>query len=130
MVIKQLAGVTLGSAAAIRTPRWIHGARLQTLMSGGEEHPGPIQDPELAVAVSRVTLRLLSRLPFLPWRNTCLYRSVAECLTLRRYGVTCRVQLGIDRDTAAPETINAHAWVERRDQPLGNVSHTPLRPSS
>ena len=130
MVTRRLADVAFGSAAAIRTPRWIHGTRLQALMSGGEERPQPIQDPELAVAVSRFTLRLLSRLPFLPWRNTCLYRSVAECLTLRRYGVACRVQLGVELDTAAPETINAHAWVERKDQPLGNVSHTPLRPSS
>jgi hypothetical protein len=80
--------------------------------------------------MSRFTLRLLGQLPFLPWHNTCLYRSVAECLILRRYGVACRVQLGVARDSAAPEMIKAHAWVEREDRLSGNVSHTLLRPSS
>ena len=130
MVIRQLADVAVGFAAAIRTQRWIQGTRLQTLLSGGQERPRAFHDPELAVGVSRFTLRLLSQLPILPWRNTCLYRSVAECLILRRYGIACRVQLGVERDSAAPDAINAHAWVEREDQLLGTVSHALLRPSS
>jgi hypothetical protein len=130
VVIRQLADVVVGSAAAIRTPRWIHGTRLQALMSGGEERPRAIRDSGLAVGMSRFTLRLLGRLPFLPWRNTCLYRSVAECLVLRRYGVACRVQLGIERDSAAPDSIKAHAWVERDDQRSGTISHALLRPTS
>jgi len=129
-VIRCLADVAYGSAAAIRTPRWIQGTRLQTLMIGGEAHKRPLRDVALAVRTSRFTLRLLGRLPLLPWRNTCLYRSVAECLVLRRYGIACRVQLGVERDSAAPAAITAHAWVERDDRRLGNVSHTPLRPSS
>lgn len=90
MVIRCLADVAYGSAAAIRTPRWIHGTRLQTLMSGDQARPRPLRDARLAVGTSRFTLRLLGRLPFPAWRNTCLYRSVAECLVLRRYGVACR----------------------------------------
>jgi transglutaminase superfamily protein len=49
-----------------------------------------------------------TRLPW--WRNTCLYRALAECLVLRRYGVACRVELGVTR---SGEALGAHAWVVR-----------------
>jgi hypothetical protein len=59
-------------------------------------------------------LRLLARARLPWWRNTCLYRAVAECVVLRRYGVPCRLELGVTRsgDGAA---IGAHAWVVRGD---------------
>src|SRR5207237_1359994 len=68
----------------------------------------------------------LSRAAFPVWRNTCLYRAVAECLVLRRYGVPCRLELGVARlgprgwglgagDDEAPKRIMAHAWVVRAD---------------
>ena len=50
------------------------------------------------------------RLPW--WRNTCLYRALAECLVLRRYGIACRVELGVTR-LGKPAAIGAHAWVVR-----------------
>jgi hypothetical protein len=59
-------------------------------------------------------LRVLARTRLPWWRNTCLYRALAECLVLRRYGIPCRVELGVTRpgDTTA---IGAHAWVVRGD---------------
>jgi hypothetical protein len=55
-------------------------------------------------------LRLLARTRLPWWRNTCLYRALAECLVLRRYGIACRVELGVTR---SGEAIGAHAWVAR-----------------
>jgi hypothetical protein len=59
-------------------------------------------------------LRVLARTRLPWWRNTCLYRALAECLVLRRYGIACRVELGVTRpgDRAA---IGAHAWVVRAE---------------
>jgi hypothetical protein len=47
------------------------------------------------------------------WRNTCLYRSVAECLVLRGYGEDARLRIGVGSEASA---IVAHAWVVRGDQ--------------
>jgi hypothetical protein len=49
------------------------------------------------------------------WRNTCLYRSVAECLALRQLGVPARLCLGVDNEEAV-DSVVAHAWVERGDR--------------
>lgn len=50
------------------------------------------------------------------WRNSCLYRSVAECLVLRGIGLPARVVIGVGSgpSTADPADapVIAHAWVE------------------
>lgn len=69
-------------------------------------------DPRSARRAARHTLRLLARLPLSPWRNTCLYRSIAECMILRRAGRSAVLELGVRREGEGPEDIAAHAWVE------------------
>ena len=61
--------------------------------------------------VAHRALRLLARVRPSRWRATCLYRSVAECLTLRALGFPARVVIGVGNGAAPAETI-AHAWVE------------------
>ena len=70
-------------------------------------------DPR-AVATALFTLRLLGRIPGSPWRNTCLYRSIAECLVLRGRGVDARRRIGVGTEAGA---VVAHAWVVQGDQP-------------
>jgi hypothetical protein len=65
------------------------------------------------IRASRVVVRVLAAVPGLPWRNTCLYRSVAECLALRRYGVPAVVRIGVRAGQGAETPIVAHAWVVR-----------------
>ena len=76
----------------------------------------------LSLRYSRHALRLLAVLPGGRWRNTCLYRSAAECLLLRAYGAPARLCLGVRK--GAEQTgdgdehvcdIRAHAWVEVAD---------------
>lgn len=54
-------------------------------------------------------LRLLARVPFSPWRGTCLYRSVAACLAMRRCGIPAVLRIGAASPGGA---VAAHAWVE------------------
>ena len=61
-----------------------------------------------ATRMAFAALRVLQRFP--GWRNTCLYRAIAECLVLRGLGLPAIVRLGVARaDTGA---VTAHAWVE------------------
>ena len=116
MTVPRPAAYAIGVAAALSVPLWLRGgtSRLADLVSA----PGPLGrrggDPADALRAAHRTLRVLAltRLPW--WRNTCLYRALAECLVLRRYGIPCRVALGVTRpgDTTA---IGAHAWVVRGD---------------
>jgi hypothetical protein len=57
-------------------------------------------------------LRVLAKLPGNTWRNTCLYRSVAECLALRRLGMPARLCIGVEEDGDSLDHVAAHAWVE------------------
>ena len=90
------------------------------------EAPKAPPDPD---AVARA-VRLLARIPFSPWRGTCLYRSVAVCLACRFAGVPAVLRVG-----AAPgsgESPLAHAWVEDADGTLlyeRRDGFVPLRPT-
>jgi hypothetical protein len=55
-------------------------------------------------------VKVLGHVPGLPWKSTCLYRSVAECLVLRRYGVPAVVRIGVKSDPGSGRIL-AHAWV-------------------
>jgi hypothetical protein len=125
-----------GLRAALETPAWLSSDRFGTLLTASDVAAGGVGNsdaPHVATAlrVTRLVLRILSPLRRLggPWRNTCLHRSVAGCLVLRRHGVTARVRLGARSDAG---TVAAHAWVEDAeghvlvDSPL---DHTPLTPA-
>lgn len=82
-------------------------------------HAAPASRPDAApptgaVEAARFAVRVLGRVPGGRWRNTCLYRAVAECLVLRAYGVDARLRIGIGTEGAE---VIAHAWVVRGEQP-------------
>ena len=71
-------------------------------------------DHDEAVWAAHAALRVLARARLPWWRNTCLFRAVAECLVLRHYGIPSRVELGVTR-SGDGSAIGAHAWVVRGD---------------
>ena len=103
-----------GALAALSLPRWLRGARMAALV----REAGPVArrrgDPAPALRAAGAALRLLARAHLPWWRNTCLYRAVVECVVLRRYGIPCRVELGVTRPGDG-SAIGAHAWVVRED---------------
>lgn len=109
-----LPGVAVtGLWAALRVPAWLRGRRWTELLSPPAElPPGPVQPPRGAARAARGAVKALSLIPGSPWRYTCLYRSVAECLALRRYGVPAVVRIGVRAaDGPGQQPILAHAWV-------------------
>ncbi|HEX6910780.1 MAG TPA: lasso peptide biosynthesis B2 protein, partial [Longimicrobium sp.] len=90
-----LPGVAVtGVWAALRVPLWLRGRRWTELLTppaGASASPSP----RGAARAARGAVMLLSAVPGSPWKNTCLYRSVAECLALRRYGVPAVVRIGV-----------------------------------
>lgn len=121
--------IAIGIGAALRTPLWLRDGRYRRFVDGVEErHPTPVA-PDLGLRVARATLRILGRMPLLPWRNTCLYRSVAECLVLSRAGIACRLRLGVQRPADPPASVVAHAWVEWSGAQAPDPSHAILNPS-
>ena len=102
-----------GTWAALRAPFWLRAHRLRHLLEPAGVEAAPGRDPHPALRITHGVLRLLSAAPRSPWRNTCLYRSVAECLVLRGYGLDARVCIGV-RNAPGPLVrgeIVAHAWV-------------------
>jgi transglutaminase superfamily protein len=113
-----LGDLVVGGWAALRTPYWLSGARLESLLQVPEVSPGRPLAPE-RVRAARGILRRLARLPRSPWRSTCLYRCTAEVLLRRAAGEPARLQLGVRK---AGEEIGAHAWVECDGRPVGPES--------
>ena len=103
----------VGLRAAWRTPSII-AHDLAALLAPPTMLPRQLAADEpasIAVRVAHRTLAILTRARPSRWRATCLYRSVAECLTLRALGFPARVVIGVGNGTAPAATI-AHAWVE------------------
>ena len=128
-VLRLAVGVLVGFGATLRTPLWIEGPRLAELLRApASSRPGAAAPPK-SVGAAWYLLSLLARLPRSPWRNTCLYRSVSECLVLRRFGVPAVVRVGVRSEEG---DIAAHAWVVRADAEGGEAStpspegHQPL----
>jgi hypothetical protein len=123
-VIRSPRAVLAGVRAALESPRWIDGPRLAELLREPPAGAGG-RVPRGAVGSALLLIKALGRLPRSPWRNTCLYRSVAECLVLRRYGVPAILKIGVRSGTG---DIEAHAWVVRADRPAHDASegHQPL----
>jgi hypothetical protein len=112
--VTRLAGAALtGAWSALRTPLWLRGRRWQELLVPPAAPRADADPPRGVIRASRVVVRVLSAVPGLPWRNTCLYRSVAECLALRRYGVPAVVRIGVRAGQGTETPIVAHAWVVR-----------------
>ena len=110
----RLAGAALtGAWSALRVPLWLRGRRWQELLVPPAASGERADPPRGVVRASYAGVRVLSAVPGLPWRNTCLYRSVAECLALRRYGVPAVVRIGVRAGQGTETPIVAHAWVVR-----------------
>ncbi|HEX2081600.1 MAG TPA: lasso peptide biosynthesis B2 protein [Longimicrobium sp.] len=106
------AGAALtGAWCALRAALWLRGDRWRELLTPPAAARPGASAPRGVVRASRAGVRLLARLPRSPWRNTCLYRSVAECLALRRYGVPAVVRIGVRSGGEGEDPILAHAWV-------------------
>ena len=105
-------GVLHGLRAAWRTPTVITNTLATQLApppaSSVAPHP---RDARFAVLVSHLVLGKLARVRPTRWRATCLYRSVAESLTLRALGFPAQVVIGVGTG-AEPTEVIAHAWVE------------------
>lgn len=114
-----------GARAALASPRWIDGPRLAELLREDAGAHADARVPRGAMGVAMLLIKALSRIPGSPWRNTCLYRSVAECLVLRRYGVPATLKIGVRSGSG---DIEAHAWVVRADRPWAGDTggHEPL----
>jgi hypothetical protein len=70
---------------------------------------GAVVDATLASRAAHAAARRFARLSPARWRNSCLYRSVAECLALRALDLPARVVIGVG---ASADDVIAHAWVE------------------
>jgi hypothetical protein len=125
-VIRDPRAVAAGVRAALASRRWIDGPRLSELLREPPAARPGARVPRGAVGAALLLLKALARLPRSPWRNTCLYRSVAECLLLRRYGVPAILKIGVRN--GQEDDIEAHAWVVRGDRPAGTADqgHEPL----
>ncbi|HEX8319974.1 lasso peptide biosynthesis B2 protein [Longimicrobium sp.] len=98
-----------GVWAGLRVPVWLRGRRWTELLREPPAAEPGARPPRGAVRAALVTVGVLARVPGLPWKRTCLYRSVAECLVLRRYGVPAVVRIGVKSEGSGQ--ILAHAWV-------------------
>jgi len=86
---------------------------------------GPVVT-DAAARWARRGVRILSWLPFSPWRNTCLYRAVAGCLAVRWLGGDAVVRIGTRRDPATGEIV-AHAWIAGTpDEPAPDAGYRIL----
>jgi hypothetical protein len=113
----------IGLRAAWSAPDLI-GRRLAPLLELPERAPSAEgsdgadgADVRLAVRASHAAIARLARVPGARWRNSCLYRSVAECVVLRTFGLPARVVIGVGVGVgagagAAARDVIAHAWVE------------------
>jgi len=108
-----LAGAALtGAWSALQVPLWLRGDRWRELLTPPAGAPTAVRPPRGVMRAARGGVRALAAVPGSPWKNTCLYRSVAECLALRRYGVPAVVRIGVRPGDGADATpIVAHAWV-------------------
>ena len=105
----------VGMSAALRAPFWVHGKRLRGALEAQVERAinRAQADPALVVSlrVANGSIRQLSRTRT-AWKNTCLYRSVAQYLVLKDYGRSAAIRIGV-RNTPHKDDgdVAAHSWV-------------------
>ncbi|GAC1478118.1 MAG: hypothetical protein NVS1B4_21610 [Gemmatimonadaceae bacterium] len=110
------AAQVVGAWSVVRAPFWLRRGRLLDLLKTPAARPAPSPPPaaiDAALGAIIPALDALSALPVGPWRNTCLFRSVAECLVLRHYGVAASLRIGVKNEEPPHGKILAHAWVVR-----------------
>ena len=103
--------VTIGMRCAWTTPDVIARDLAPLLERPAEAPTASDSDSALAVRAAHASLVRLARVDGTRWRNSCLYRSVAECLVLRAFGLPAYVVIGVGTAAATSDVI-AHAWVE------------------
>jgi hypothetical protein len=120
-----LAGVPrmtlLAPLAAAAVPFYLGTGRWRALLEQNEtpdvtSHTNFFGTARHSVAADRI-VRALGRIPLSPWRSTCLYRAIAQCLLFRWTGTAAVLRVGVSAGTHAEDT-RAHAWVEGMDGAL------------
>lgn len=101
---------TAGIWGALRVPAYLRGRSWTELLVPPTARTGA-RAPRGTVRIAYLGVRLLAAVPGLPWKYTCLYRSVAECLALRSFGVPAVVRIGVRAGDAGESAVLAHAWV-------------------
>ncbi len=111
-----LRSLIAGIRVALATPSHIERSLPELIRPPGRGE-GMVSDPTFAISAAHQALRYLARIPGAPWRNTCLYRAVAECLLLRAHGIPARLCIGVESQEDSVHHVGAHAWVET-DEPF------------
>ena len=73
-------------------------------VSEPDAHAAPVSTAQLARIVDRLAHGV-------PWRTTCLHRSLALTWMLNERGVPAEMRIGVGRD-GPDEALLFHAWVE------------------
>ena len=110
----------IGAISALAVPLRLRGSGIATLIRGVPPLGRERGDPKDALRAAHRMLRVLARARLPWWRNTCLYRAVAECLVLRYYGIPSRVRLGVARP-GSESPIHAHAWSLRGNDSIAEA---------
>jgi hypothetical protein len=112
-----LRGALNGARTALGLPLRLRKGRLEELMSEAPPAAPGLEEVETALRVGLALLAYLARLRTPFWRNTCLYRSILECVLLRRSGRAAVVRIGVRQGDDVTGAIAAHAWVEVGGRP-------------
>ncbi|HEX6367426.1 MAG TPA: lasso peptide biosynthesis B2 protein [Longimicrobium sp.] len=128
----RLVGAALtGALSALRVPLWLRGRRWQELLVPPADAHAEPDLPRGVLRAAHTGVRVLAAVPGSPWRNTCLYQSVAVCLAMRHYGVPAVVRIGVRAGRGSETPIVAHAWVVRdpaaEPAPPDRMNPFPLR---
>lgn len=102
--------VYVGMSAALRAPLWVSGRRLRSALEADATPDSTAlqadPDLELALRIANAAVRHLSKTRT-SWRNTCLYRSMAQYLVLKDFGKSAAIRIGVQD----PHEMKAHSWV-------------------
>jgi hypothetical protein len=103
----------VGLRAALRAPLWVSGSRLRAALEAEAESDTQtlIADPELVLAlrVANGAVRHLSKTHTV-WRNTCLYRTMAQYLVLKDFGKSAAIRIGVQGPEDSKAML-AHSWI-------------------
>lgn len=115
-MIRHPRSALVGIGAALRAPAWVSGSKLRSALTadpGTAPLPGdPDPSLEVALRVANGAVRQLSRTNT-AWKNTCLYRSMAQYLVLRDFGRSAAIRIGVQGapDHRDEKDVSAHSWV-------------------
>jgi hypothetical protein len=101
-----------GARAALALPLHLRRAGLRSRRAAPPPAAVTAADAGAALRVGMAVLARLARLRLPLWKNTCLYRSVLECVLLRGYGRAAVLRIGVAGAGVPSRSFAAHAWVE------------------